>query len=143
MSIKLNLNGFEDLIKKLEQTGKSIDEASEICIKISAGIMNDELKRSMKKAKVSSDLIERMPHYEIKKVGNRFTAKAGYRKGPYDPKNISDGYKAVFINYGTKEREKRGHIDETEFIKEAKINAKRKIKKKQEKMMKDIVKKLK
>lgn len=139
MSIKLQLNGFDDLLKKIEKAGGSIDTAAESCLKKSASIMEDELKAQMSKANVDSGLINRMPAPSIEKDGNRITARVGYKKGAYNPQNPSDGYEVIFINYGTPHRSKHGKIKARGFIANAKKKARPQIKKQQETTLKEIL----
>lgn len=139
MSIKLQLDGFDDLLKKIEKAGGSIDTAAESCLKKSASIMEDELKAQMNKANVDSGLINRMPAPSIEKEGNRITARVGYKKGAYNPRNPSDGYEVVFINYGTPRRSKHGKIKARGFIAKAKRKARPQIKKQQETTLKEIL----
>lgn len=143
MSIKLKLNGFEDILKNIEKAGGSINVATEKCMRASAEIMESELKHSMFQSHVESDLIHRMPPPEIETSGNRVTARVGYKKGSYNPQNPSDGYKVIFLNYGTPRRTKHGKIKARGFIQRAKKVAKRKIKAEQEKTLDEILKGLK
>lgn len=131
--IQLNLEGFDELLHKIEEAGGSINKSCETCIKRSADIQQQELQAQMRKARVPSDLIARMPPPSIEVDGNRFTARVGYKKGDYTPDNLSDGYKVVFLNYGTPRVKPRG------FIKKAKNVAKKPIKKMQEDTLKKIL----
>lgn len=139
MSIKLQLDGFDDLLSKIEKAGGSIDTAAETCLKNSAAIMEAELKAQMNKADVESALINKMPAPTIEKDGNRITARVGYKKGAYNPRNISDGYKIVFLNFGTPHRTKHGKIEARGFIAKAKKKARAPIKKQQEKTLNEIL----
>lgn len=139
MSIKLQLDGFDELLKKIEKAGGSIDAAAETCLKKSANIMEAELKTQMSKADVDAALINRMPAPTIEKDGNRMTARVGYKKGAYNPNNISDGYKVVFLNYGTPKRKKHGKIKARGFIAKAKKKAKPQIKRQQETTLDEIL----
>lgn len=139
MSIKLKLTGFDDLLEKLQKVDGGIDRASEQCIKESAQIMQDELKSQMKKSGVDAELINRMPTPEIERDGNRTTARVGYKKGAYNPDNLSDGYKIVFLNYGTPKRRKHGKVDARGFILKAKKKASTQIKNKQRETLKKII----
>lgn len=132
----LSLYGFDELIKKIEKAGGTIDSSVDACARNAANIQQEELKNQMHKKRVSSSLVNRMPLPEIKREGNEVTVRVGYRKGSYDPKNLSDGYKAVFINYGTPRISKR------EFVKAAKRKATPKIKKVQEETLHNILKDL-
>lgn len=143
MAIKLKLEGFDELLKDIERAGGSIDSAAETCLKNSASIMEAELKTQMNNTGVDSGLINRMPAPQIERDGNRYTARVGYKKGTYNPTDISDGYKAVFINFGTPRRSKHGKVRARGFIAEAKKEASQQIKKQQKKTLDEILKGLK
>ncbi len=134
--IQLNLEGFDELLKKIEESGKAANRAVDSCMKQSAQIQQKELKAQMRKSKVSDALINRMPPPEIEWMGNTCIARVGYKKGEYNPKDLSDGYEAVFINYGTPRIKPRG------FIKAAKNKAKPQIKKAQEETLHKILERL-
>lgn len=137
-NIALKLNGFDELLKDIEKAGGSINDSVDKCMKQSANIMNDELKSAMTKKKIEGDLINRMPSPKVEWKGNSCVAEVGYEKGKYDPKNISDGYKVVFLNYGTPRR-KPSQIKGRGFIKVAKRKANPLIKKQQEETLKEIL----
>lgn len=139
MSIKLKLEGFDDLLTKIEKAGGTIDGAAKQCLQTSADIMHDELKTQMKAANVDSGLINRMPSPEVEIEGNRYTARVGYKKGAFDPRNPSDGYKVVFANYGTPRRSKHGQQPAKGFIQKAKKKANSKIKKSQKETLNKIL----
>ena len=143
MSIKLQLEGFEDLLKNIEEAGRSIPSACESALKQSAQIMQSELKAEMIASGVPNDLVSSMPKFETETEGNRVTAKVGYKKGKYDPDNLSDGYKVVFLNYGTPNRKKHGQIAAKGFIQRAKKKARPKIKKGQKEALEKILARLK
>lgn len=114
----LSLSGFDQILKKIDQAGGSIDNAVDVCMHKAGQILQKEQKAAMQKKKVASDLINRMGLPRIERNGNTVTARSGYKKGNYDPKNLSDGYKAVFINYGTP------RVKPRKFIQAAKKQAK-------------------
>ena len=151
MSIKLKLDGFEELLKAIEKAEGNVDAACEQALRKSAVIMQDELTAEMQKSHVDSKLISRMPSYEIEKDHGLITARVGYKKGEYNPDNISDGYKVVFANYGTPRRSKHGKILDVSdggklklgFINRAKRKAKPKIYRVQKKTLEDILRGLK
>ena len=140
MSIKLKLSGFENLLKDIEKASGSINAATRKCMENSAESMEAELKSKMQSANVPQNLIGSMPASEIESTGNRITARVGYKKGAYDPKNPSDGYLVVFLNYGTPKRTQHGKVKARGFIQKAKRSAKKKIKAEQEKTLKEILK---
>ena len=134
--ITLKLDGFEELLKDIEAAGGSINKAVDSAMKQSAQIVQAELKKQMKGASpkaVDSGLINRMPPPSIEWDGNECRAEVGYKKGAYNPKNLDDGYKAVFINYGTP------RIAPREFIKKAKRKSKTPVKKAQEQAFNKIL----
>lgn len=139
MSIKLKLEGFEEMLQQVEGAAAVADRAASSCIKQAAQIMHKELKSEMQKSNVDSDLINRMPQPEIEADGNRYTARVGYKKGTYDENDPSDGYKIVFANYGTPNRSKHGKQPAKGFIKRAKDNASKQIKKAQKETLNKIM----
>lgn len=139
MAIKLRLEGFDELLKQIEEAGGTIDRAAESCLKQSAHIMQSELKSEMKKSGVDGDLIDRMPTPELQKDGNTMIARVGYKKGTYNPNDISDGYKVVFMNYGTPKRTKHGKVEARGFIDRAQKNARKRIKKAQKEALEKIL----
>lgn len=144
MSIKMKLTGFDELFTKIQKAGGSVNKAAETCMKQSADIMEKELKSQMQKANVKQRLINEMPKSKLSQEGNQFIAEVGFVKGEYDPKNVSDAYKVVFLNYGTPKRPARyGKIKARGFIQKAKKKANPQIKKKQEETLNEILKRLK
>lgn len=154
MSIKLQIKGFEDLLNNIEAAGGSMTSACESALKGSADIMQKELKAEMQSSNVPADLINAMPNFEVSTSGNRTTARVGYKKGTYNPNNLSDGYKVVFLNYGTPRRSQHGRIQEGSnmaaggtlrlgFIQRAKDNARPKIRKMQKQALTKILERLK
>ena len=143
MSIKLKLEGFDELLKDIEAAGRSIDSAVESTMRQSAQIMQSALKAEMQSAGVDGSLIEAMPQPTFEKEGNAIIARVGYKKGTYDPNNPSDGYKVVFLNYGTPHRSKHGKVKARGFIAKAKKKANSKIKKQQKETLEKILSRLK
>lgn len=135
----LQLKGFDDLFEQIQKAGGSIDRAADSCLRQSAQIMHSELVAQMNAAGVDSGLAGSMPAPEITVTGNKYEAAVGFKKGSYDPSNPSDGYKAVFINYGTPRRTKHGKVAARGFIQAAKKNASPRIKKAQREALEKIL----
>ena len=81
---------------------------------------------------------------EVKGKDGVYSAKVGWDLGGYDPKNLSSGYKAIFNNYGTVRRQTRngqdrGQIEGKQFIAKSKKQAKNRIKKSQEEIIKKVM----
>lgn len=139
MAIKLQLSGFDELFEQIKKAEGNVDKAAEQCLQESAQIMQSELKAQMQNSGVDSALIDRMPTPELKKDGNTLIARVGYKKGAYNPDDLSDGFKVVFLNYGTPKRSKHGKVEAKGFIDKAQRKAKKQIKKKQEETLKTII----
>ena len=88
---------------------------------------------------MESDLINRMPPPQITVKGNRYSAAVGYKKGSYDPNDPSDGYKVVFLNYGTPRRTLHGKVAARGFIQATKKKARPRIKKAQRETLEKIL----
>lgn len=139
MAIRLQLSGFDDLFEQIKKAEGNVDKAAEHCLEESAQVMQSELKLQMQKSGVDSDLIDRMPPPELKRDGNALIARVGYKKGTYNPDDLSDGFKVVFANYGTPRRSKHGKVEAKGFIDKAQRKAKKQIKNKQEETLKKII----
>lgn len=139
--ITLKLEGFEELLQDIEAAGRSMDSAVESCIKQSAKTVDTELRAQLSKAS-QSGLALRMPQPKVEKEANTVSAFVGFEKGTYNPNNLSDGYKALFLNYGTPHRSKHGHEKARNFISKAKKKATPKIKREQEATLKKILERL-
>ena len=135
----LQLKGFDDLLERIQQAGGNVDKAAESCLRQSAQIMENELKTQMQAAGVDSNLINAMPPPTITVDGNNYRAEVGYKKGNYDPRNLSDGYKVVFLNYGTPRRTMHGKVAARGFIQAAKKKARPQIKKAQRATLEQIL----
>lgn len=135
----LQLQGFDDLLEKIQKAGGSIDQAADSCLRQSAQVMQKELKAQMQAAGVDGDLINSMPPPQTTVKNNRYSAAVGYKKGDYDPNNPSDGYKVVFLNYGTPRRTKHGKVAARGFIQKAKKKARPQIKKAQQDTLEKIL----
>lgn len=142
MAIKLDLKGFDEMLRKIEKANGNVDAAAKKCMDKSAQIMQDELKSQMQAADLQntmSRLISRMPSPRVENDHGLWTAQVGYEKGAYDPKNPSDAYEVIFINYGTPRRAKHGKVQARGFIAKAKKKAKSKIKKEQQQILDEIL----
>lgn len=141
MSIKLNFDGFDELIKEIEAAGGTAERAANSALSKSAVIMENEL-RSELNAATESGLAQRMPRFTIKNENGSFRAEVGFQATPYSPGDPSDYHKAVFLNYGTPDRQKHGKEAARGFITKAKRRARPKIKKAQQEALETILKRL-
>lgn len=140
--IKFTFKGFEEMLENIGAAGGDINKAVNSAMKQSAQIVKKEMKAQMSKADfkahkgIDKGLIKRMPEPSIEWDGNRCTARVGYKKGAYNPEDISDGYKAVFLNYGTPK------ISPANFIQTTKKKAAAPVKKAQKQAFEKIMERL-
>ena len=133
MSIKLQLKGLEEMLEKLQAAGKDVDSAAKKCITESAKIVEKEYVAQMRASNVDQGLIDRMDPIRYETGNNTYAAKIGYKTGNYNPKDLTDGFKAIFINYGTP------RISPREFIAHMKKKAYPQVKKKQKEIFDEIM----
>jgi HK97 gp10 family phage protein len=141
LSIKIKLEGFDEMLKRIEEAGGTADRAANSALSAAAKIMDDELRAQLNAA-TESDLAQRMPHFKINKEGGNYRAEVGFQSTPYSPRNPSDYHKAVFLNYGTPDRKKHGKEAARGFITRAKRRARPKIKRAQKEALEKIIQRL-
>lgn len=121
--IDLDLSGFSEILKEIEKAEKTLDRAAEECLNKVIDLSEDALQRETMKVTDSPHLVKAIVKTPAKwpksGYGDVVTGGVGWKKGSYDPKNPSEGYKAVFLNYGTPRR-KRSQIKGRLFIQKAK-----------------------
>ena len=104
--LKIKLDGFEgDMLRDIQKAGKDVDKAAKDTIKQSAKIYEQELNQRQKAQGVPDHIVNEVKA-ETKVENDRYSAKVGWSLGTYDPTNLSAGYKAMFINYGTVRRQR-------------------------------------
>lgn len=151
MSIKLNLKGFDELLDKVNKANGDVDKAAAKAIKDSARIAQTELETAAKSAGVPNDIVRDI-RVKTTAKSNVYSAKVGWELGRYDPRKLSSGFKALFINYGTVRRttkagQNRGAMakppKQKQFITVAKRRANTKIKKSQQQIIEKIARDIK
>lgn len=143
--LRVQLTGFDEMLKNIEKAGGSVNKAVDECVKKSANIIDTELRNQMIKSKADSpdhSLVKDMDKPEISWEGNTCYAKVGYKLGNYNPKNLSSGFKALFLNYGTPRR-KPSQERPRKYINKAKTKANPLVKKEQEDTLNKILEDLK
>ena len=158
--IKVNLKGFEKMLEDLQTAGGNVDKAAKRAVDEGAKIVEQELKSACASAGVPASVSSEITT-EIEGNGNRYSAKVGWKLGDYNPDNLSAGYKAVFLNYGTGKRQanrdkvhaniggqwetlgrNRGQMQPRGFIARAKQNSGKKMRKVQQQILEEALKEL-
>lgn len=138
----ISLDGFDELIAKLTKAGKDIDSIADDCAKRSAEIADANLRRQMSSAgETVAGMIPYLPEPSVERDGNSWYVKVGFEMpASLDPKNPSEGHKAVFLNYGTPHRtEKKGQVGAKKFVTKARRKSVREIKKAEEQALTKMV----
>ena len=155
----LKLSGFEDLIKKINSSNVNSIKAAQQAAKAGAEAAKNQLISECKTSGVPNKLINSIRIKE-KISGNTVSDQVGWDVPGYNPRNIADAYKVIFLNYGTPRRitrkskqraimpdgswvtlgNDRGAITSRDFIKRAKSRSKSKIKNAQIDCFKKILK---
>ena len=141
-------NGFPELLEKIKEAQGNVEEAAWTAARKSASVMLQTLKEECDASGVPQSVSGAITANAVRdESGQRMAAEVGWRMGEYDPKNLSQGYKAVFLNYGTPRRAtrsgyNRGYITGRGFIGRAKKKARPKIKKAQQEALESILKEL-
>lgn len=158
MSVKLQLQGFDDYLKKLRKAGADVQKITENAILKSGAIVNSNLENQINsdsrmnsetKKRILDDMIPPTITHSSDRV---VTGQAGIRIGSYpktneEIKNLSGGFIALFNEYGTKYRKtkkgaRRGSLEKLEFTQRALKKSAPKIRKLQKGILEEALKEL-
>ena len=143
--LKLTFRGFDVLLDEIRDAGGEIKPATERALQSSANLVTAKIRSGAEARNLgSSGIIDPA----VKWSGNRAIAEVGYELGSYDSKNPSQGYKALFIEYGTGKRAtkkgaNRGAVKANPFIRPAVEEGKKDIVNAQRKALERVLKGLK
>lgn len=141
--IKLKLTGFDKLLEKVQEASKDASRAAAKVVDESSKVIEAELKNEASASGLPTSLTGEITR-EVTAEGDRYSASTGWKLGNYDPRNLSAGYKAIFLNYGTVRRQTktgkdRGQLEKRDFINRAKKAAKPKVKKLQKQIIDEVM----
>jgi predicted enzyme related to lactoylglutathione lyase len=142
--VAIQLTGFDSLLNKIKKAGGNIEAATWDAARAGGRVYYETLIAECRRSGVPEHLINKIRFNCLRdSSGNRFAVVVGWYMDEYDPANPADGYKVVFLNYGTPRRESskgdRGYITGRGFIGRAKKKAHRPIKQAQENFLKKIL----
>lgn len=103
MAVKLNIYGFDEILKRMRDIGGNVDDAAKKTTHKIAPIARRYLVDECSKSKVPSQITSAIA-IRYQDGNNIHSCDIGWRKGSYDPDNLSTGYKALILNYGTVRR---------------------------------------
>lgn len=143
--VAIQVNGFDSLLKKIQKAGGDIEQATWDAARAGGRVYYNILVEECKRSGVPENLINKIRFNCLRESnGNRYAVVVGWYMDNYDPANPSDGYKVVFLNYGTPRRETskgydRGYIDGRGFIGRAKKKAHKPIKAAQQEFLNKLL----
>lgn len=143
--VKLTFRGFDVLLSEIQAAGGEIKPATERALQSSANLATNKIKSGAIARNLGSDEII---NPTVRWSGNRAMTEVGYELGAYDSRNPSQGYKALFIEYGTGKRKtkqgtNRGSVTANPFIRPAVTEGKKELVKAQQIALERVLKGLK
>jgi HK97 gp10 family phage protein len=144
--ISIKLDGFEEMLERIEKAGGKADKAARQVVKKSAEIVEAELKAECTRQNIPDSIINAITT-EIENSATTASAQVGWKLGSYDPRKPAIGYLAVYLNYGSEKRttkrgSNRGRLIGKKFIATAKKKTDKKVKALQKQMLEEIMKEL-
>lgn len=134
----LRLEGFDELLDQINKAGGSIDAATEKACKAGAAELETRLNAECAADGVP-DSVTKDIRVKYAGSGNVHKVQVGWEMGEYNPQNLSEGFKALFLNFGTPHRSKHGKVKARGFITRAKKKSKKNIKAAQENALNEIL----
>lgn len=149
MSVKLTLTGFDTYLVRLKNAGADVRKTAEKALLESARVFKTSLEKNVNASPMSAEVKRKIMSSMIQPRISHSTdyfvqAETGFKKGDYNPDNLSGGYVALFNEYGTVERRtgegySRGSLEELEFTRRAIKESKNKIRKLQEDVLNEAL----
>jgi hypothetical protein len=141
--IAVTVNSYS-LLNQIKKAGGDIEAATWDAARAGGRIYYQHLVEECKRSGVPDHLIDKIRFNCLRDAsGNRYAVVVGWYMDAYDPTNPADGYKVVFLNYGTPRREStkgnRGFITGRGFIGRAKRKAQRPIKEAQKEFLNKVL----
>lgn len=102
--MRLQVKGFEDMLAAVQRAGGDIDAAARDCMEKSVQVLESNLKREAEASGAETSTVM----HTVTSKGNRVSAETGWKLGAYDSSNPSEGYRAMFTEFGTGKHSARG-----------------------------------
>lgn len=102
----LSFDGFDELIDRIKKANGDAPKAAMRAVKAGAATYHAVLYDKCKAAGVPDNILDGIEEIiDADASGERITATVGWQLPAYDPTDPADGYKVIFMNYGTARRE--------------------------------------
>lgn len=102
--MRLQIKGFDEMLERVQRASGDIDAAARQCMEKSVSVLESNLK---KEAEASGAPTSTVSH-SVTSSGNRISGETGWKLGDYDAANPSEGYLAMFREFGTGKHSARG-----------------------------------
>lgn len=102
--LKLSINGFDKMLEKIQAAGGDIDRAARECASKSVEILESNLISEAQASGAETTTV----FHEVTASGNIISAETGWKLGEYNSANPSEGYQAMFTEFGTGKYSARG-----------------------------------
>lgn len=100
----MQVKGFEDMLEAVQKAGGNVEAAARVCAEKSVQVLESNLKREAEASGAETSTVM----HTVESSGNRISAETGWRLGSYDSANPSEGYRAMFTEFGTGKHSARG-----------------------------------
>lgn len=102
--LRLALKGFDDMLAAVQKAGGDVDKAARDCMEKSVQVLESNLKKEAQASGADTSTVT----HGVTQKGNRISAETGWKLGDYDADNPSEGYRAMFVEFGTGRHSARG-----------------------------------
>lgn len=102
--VKLQLNGFNEMLEKVQAAGGNVDKAARSCMEKSIKVLESNLITEAQASGAETSTV----FHSVESNGNRVSAETGWKLGEYNSANPSEGYQAMFVEFGTGKHSARG-----------------------------------
>lgn len=150
--MRLKVNGFDEMLERVQRAGGNVDKAARECMEKSVRVLESNLKSEAEASGAPTSTVS----HSVTSSGNIVSGETGWKLGEYDSNNPSEGYQAMFREFGTgkhsarskgKDREtaagqNRGSTEPRPFLAKARKKSVKPIRAIQEETLQNIVKEL-
>ncbi len=102
--MRLQLKGFDEMLGEIKRAGGDIDKAAQVCMEKSVQVLESNLIKAAEASGAETSTV----FHKVTSEGNRVAAETGWELGAYDSANPSEGYRAMFVEFGTGKHSERG-----------------------------------
>lgn len=150
--MRLKVKGFDEMLERVQRAGGDVDRAARACVEKSVRVLESNLKKEAAESGAPTSTVG----HSVTVSGNRISGETGWKLGNYDSSNPSEGYEAMFREFGTgkhsdrsKGRDRktaagynRGSTEPRPFMAKARKKSVKPIRAIQEETLQNIVKEL-